>query len=119
MRTRILGVLLAIGLLATAACGHPHRIHSGLVVGKSYDDPDDTLVPIINSCGNGCSFTTWVNIHDGPHWYLRIEGSYVNDKKETKTTEEAFSVDETTFSNFEHGDCWSDGSEVSNCEGKR
>lgn len=112
----ICGLLCVVGLVG---CGHPNQLHSGKVIEKSYDDPDDWYVPGYytpgtESCSGGYGnvprscyttpgyYTPGYYEHDGPHWYLRITGTTKDGKVVTETHE----VDSLTYDRARIGVFW-------------
>lgn len=114
-------VLFAVCLVTLTGCGHKNELHSGTVVSKTYDDPDDWYVPGYYVSGHedchmvgvyphqteSCSYYPGYYVpgyyqHDGPHWYLKITGQNKSGKVVTETHE----VDQNVYDRARIGVLW-------------
>lgn len=111
---------LLVVALFLSSCGD--SIKAGTVVDKLYDDPDDWIVirPIPHeSCStvydsyshsSRQSCTTYytyipVPMHDGPHWFVKIEANCRTDDKGKKKCDHATKeVSESTWNATKFGD---------------
>lgn len=108
----ILGALVLLALLL-GACGG--GIHEGTVIGRSYDDPDDWLYlqPIphtmcfpegkVTSCTTTYTFIP-IPMHDGPHWFLKLEKCTVGDGDTRDCEHGDIEVTEQTYNTVRDGD---------------
>lgn len=123
MSARHLVKTVLLGLLAVfflSSCGS--EIKAGTIVDKSYDDPDEWIymAPIPHeSCSmqydsysrsTRQSCTTYytyipVPMHDGPHWFVKIEANCRTDDKGKKKCDHATKeVSESTWNSTKFGD---------------
>lgn len=73
MRKTLTALIAIVALALVTACGP--SLSAGKVVQRSYDDPDDwTSLQCISYGKYGCTAWMPANHHDGPHWYLTLEG---------------------------------------------
>ena len=75
----ISAVLLSlVGAVTWYAVDEATEIQAGTVVDKAYYPPDDLLVPVYSSCGQGCTIMTIIPVHVPECWAL-----YLRDGEET------------------------------------
>lgn len=121
-------VLLAVGIaLVAASCGTPNKLTEGKVISKGYDDPDTIDHPPVyhpgtsgyTSCTGGYGntprtcrtspgtpgyWTPGYTSHDGPHWYLKIEG--IRGDGEDEAPVETHEVPQWQYDQLNVGDHW-------------
>lgn len=59
--------LATLLVLATAACSAPEE---GTIVDKGHTDAYDSVIPLVVSCGNGCTLINMVPFHQDECWQI-------------------------------------------------
>lgn len=65
--------LSALGIGAWAIMDEVTEPKAGIVVDKAYYPPDDLLIPVYTTCGQGCSSMIIIPVHVDECWALYLK----------------------------------------------